>query len=77
MLFFKVIPESAKSSTSKTLEPIFGEVFAKSLEKVMLALLFLIPSPLYDSTDNIAKGTLNILAKISPTLIPPFAIQTT
>ena len=54
-----------------------GEVFAKSREKVMAPLWFFTPSPLYDSTDNIAKGTLNIHAKTSPTLIPPLAIQTT
>ena len=63
MLFFKVIPESAKSSTKRTFEPIFGVVLARSLEKVTAPLLFLTPSPLYDSTERIAKGTLNILAK--------------
>ena len=45
MLFFRVIPESAKSSTIKTFDPIFGLVFAKSREKVMDPLLFFTPSP--------------------------------
>ena len=38
MLFLRVIPESAKSSTSKTFEPILGEVLAKSLENVIAPL---------------------------------------
>ena len=38
--FFNVIPESAKSSTSKTFEPILGLVLAKSLEKVIAPLYF-------------------------------------
>ena len=54
-----------------------GLVFAKSLENVIAPLLFFTPSPLYDSTERIAKGTSNILAITSPTLIPPFAMHTT
>ena len=47
ILFFNVIPESAKSSTNKTFEPIFGVVLAKSLEKITDPLSsFLFPSPL-------------------------------
>ena len=34
MLFLRVIPESAKSSTKRTLDPILGVVLARSLEKV-------------------------------------------
>ena len=45
MLFLSVIPESAKSSTIKTFEPILGLVFARSREKVMDPLLFYTPSP--------------------------------
>ena len=77
ILFFSVIPESAKSSTINTLDPIFGLVLAKSLENVIAPLLFLTPSPRYDSTESIANGTSKIRAIISPTLIPPLAIQTT
>ena len=60
-----------------TLEPRLGVVFVKSLENVIPPLLFLIPSPLYDSAERIANGTSYILDIISPMHMPPFAIQTT